>query len=207
MEMLDQSGCNHCCNPLPQEFKCRWPREHSQRARFTQANSAAEPSPAFLEVARSVRVPCSYNERALVRKRLNACPWPAAQGRGNEAELNLVHTCLAPSLAPSGGRSLGPQTPPRAQLHKCTVHNLYEPIDYACSSQLRSLDLLMYAPRQFYVCVCFMSKREGQRERAVVCVLSMFVLHDGLRGEEEIKRVTHIKYREREDDRERRRLL
>lgn len=52
-----------------------------------------------------------------------------------------------------------------------------------------------------------MSKREGQREKAVVCVLSMFVLHDRLRGEEEIKRVTHIKYREREDDRERRRLL
>lgn len=70
MEMLDQSGCNHCCNPLPQEFKCRWPREHSQRARFAQANSAAEPSPSFVEVARSVRVPCSYNERALVRKRL-----------------------------------------------------------------------------------------------------------------------------------------
>lgn len=65
----------------------------------------------------------------------------------------------------------------------------------------------MYAPRQFYVCVCFMSKREGQREGAVVCVFSMFALHDRLRGEEEIKRVTHIKYREREDDRERRRLL
>lgn len=28
----------------------------------------------------------------------NVCPWPAAQGRGNEAELNLVHTCLSFSL-------------------------------------------------------------------------------------------------------------
>ena len=30
--------------------------------------------------------------------RVNVCPWPAAQGRGNEAELNLPYTCLPPSL-------------------------------------------------------------------------------------------------------------
>lgn len=61
------------------------------------------------------------------------------------------------------------------------------------------------------LCLCMLHEQERRtergRERAVVCMLSMFVLHDRLRGEEEIKRVTHIKYREREDDRERRRLL
>lgn len=96
-------------------------------------------------------------------------------------------------LSLEGGRSLGPQTPTHAhtQLHKCTVHNLYEQIDYACSSQLRSLDLLMYAPRQLYVCVCFMSRR-GQAERQEsgrmgLCMLSMFALHDGLRESERLK--------------------
>ncbi len=61
---------------------------------------------------------------------------------------------------------------------QCTVRILYEQIDYACRSQLRSLDLLMHAPRQFYVCVRFMREGEGERER---------------QREREIKRVTYIK--------------
>lgn len=57
------------------------------------------------------------------------------------------------------------------------------------------------------LCLCMLHEQERRTERegAVMCMLSMFVVHDELRGEEEIKRVPHIKYREREDDRDRRR--
>lgn len=94
------------------------------------------------------------------------------------------------SVSPSGGRSLGPHR--NTHTHTCTAHILYEQIDYACSSQLRSLDLLMYAPRQFYVCVRLLSERKDSERESndVYLCLCCMMGWERERGRD-IKRVTH----------------
>lgn len=79
-----------------------------------------------------------------------------------------------------------------AGTHTHTLHTLYKQIDYACSNQLRRLDLLMYAPRQFYVCERFMWERKDGEREGVTGQWYAFEVALWERRWGGIKRMTHI---------------